>query len=339
MSGLFTRVAIVFIPQRLNVHLRFGRPAHERIIDSRRRVAEFDPEAVFCRIRWQGNEYGTTLWQFSILQAAPRGESFQRIAGVVPGATLLCMPTIGPRMVIATVVAGDAQCAGRGYKARSTHAPQAGCGPSASLLGVTALVAAAYLKPAARLVYNPTESAPRGWYVFVPMIRAQPGDYVVALQPSDTAALAATRGYLPRSVAILKQIAAVAGQRVCIRDAVVYIDGNVVARTLDTDAKERPLIARTHCRHLISDELFLLNPRNRASFDAATLVHSMRRLCAVAQSRLRRRTVSDHAGLRKFRRHDCRTGGKRIARSHVQGRCRRHNGAQDRKRRERLRAR
>src|SRR5271155_2162797 len=111
------------------------------------------------------------------------------------------------------------------------------------LLGVTALFAAAYLKPCIRLVYNPTGSAPRGWYVVVPMIRARPGDYVVALLPNDTAALAATHGYLPRSVPILKQIAAVAGQLVYIRDTVVYIDGNAVARTLDTDAKERPLTA------------------------------------------------------------------------------------------------
>jgi type IV secretory pathway protease TraF len=69
-------------------------------------------------------------------------------------------------------------------------------------------------------------------------------------------------------VPILKKIAAVAGQHVCIRDTVVYIDGNAVARTLDSDAKERPLTAWAHCRHLIGDELFLLNPHNKASFDS-----------------------------------------------------------------------
>jgi conjugative transfer signal peptidase TraF len=136
------------------------------------------------------------------------------------------------------------------------------------ILGVTALVATAYLKPAARLVYNPTDSAPRGWYLVVPMTHAHPGDFVVALLPSDTAALAALRGYLPRSVPILKQIAAVAGQHVCIRDTVVYIDGNAVAQTLDSDAKARPLTAWARCRRLINDELFLLNPHNKASFDS-----------------------------------------------------------------------
>jgi conjugative transfer signal peptidase TraF len=142
-------------------------------------------------------------------------------------------------------------------------------GPIAGMvLGVTALVAAAYLKPATRLVYNPTDSAPRGWYLVVPLIRAHPGDYVVAFLPSDTATLAATRGYLPRSVPILKQIAAVDGQRVCIRDTVVYIDDTAVARTLDTDSKHHPLTAWAHCRHLIGAELFLLNARNPASFDS-----------------------------------------------------------------------
>jgi hypothetical protein len=89
MSGSITRVALVLISQRMNVYLRFGRPARERIIDGRRRVAEFDPDAVFCRIRWEGNEHGTTLWQLSVLQAAPPGHKLQRVAGVVPGATIL----------------------------------------------------------------------------------------------------------------------------------------------------------------------------------------------------------------------------------------------------------
>ena len=89
MSGTVTRVALVFVPEQLNVYLRFGGPARERIIDAQRRVAEFAPEAVFCRIRWEANDYGTTLWQLSVLQAAPRGERCQRVAGVTPGAALL----------------------------------------------------------------------------------------------------------------------------------------------------------------------------------------------------------------------------------------------------------
>jgi conjugative transfer signal peptidase TraF len=136
------------------------------------------------------------------------------------------------------------------------------------VLGIAGLIAATCVKPAIRIVYNPSESAPEGWYVVFPAAHLRAGDYVVAQLPTDTAAFAAARGYLPRSVLILKQIAAVSGQPVCIRNAVVYIDGAAVARTLDADSDERPLTAWEHCRLLLKDELFLLNFANVGSFDS-----------------------------------------------------------------------
>ena len=84
-----TRVALVFVPEKRNVWLRFGRPAQETILDRQRRTAVFNPGAVFCRIRWEANAYGTELWQLAVLQAAAPGETLQRIAGIVPGAALL----------------------------------------------------------------------------------------------------------------------------------------------------------------------------------------------------------------------------------------------------------
>jgi hypothetical protein len=89
MTSAITRVALVFLPDRLNVYLRFGRPTRERTIDRRRRVAEFEPGAVFCRIRWQANEHGTLLWQLSIVQSGAPGNSIQRVPGIVPGAVIL----------------------------------------------------------------------------------------------------------------------------------------------------------------------------------------------------------------------------------------------------------
>ncbi len=89
MSHALTRVALVFVPEKRNVWLRFGRPAHERIIDRQRRVAEFSAGAVFCRVRWEANAYGTVVWELAVTQAAAPGETLQRIAGIVPGAMLL----------------------------------------------------------------------------------------------------------------------------------------------------------------------------------------------------------------------------------------------------------
>lgn len=89
MSQSLTRVALVFVPEKRNVWLRFGRPAREAIIDTQRRTAVFNPGAVFCRIRWEANAYGTVLWQLAIVQAAAPGDPLQRIAGIVPDAALL----------------------------------------------------------------------------------------------------------------------------------------------------------------------------------------------------------------------------------------------------------
>ena len=89
MSQPFTVVALVFVPEKRNVWLRFGRPSRETIIDRQRRTAVFNPGSVFCRIRWEANAYGTVLWQLAVVQAAAPGETLQRIAGIVPGAALL----------------------------------------------------------------------------------------------------------------------------------------------------------------------------------------------------------------------------------------------------------
>jgi hypothetical protein len=89
MSPSLTRVALVFVPGKRNVWLRFGRPAHETAIDRQRHVAEFSAGAVFCRIRWEANAYGTVAWALAVTQTAAPGETLQRIAGIVPGAMLL----------------------------------------------------------------------------------------------------------------------------------------------------------------------------------------------------------------------------------------------------------
>jgi conjugative transfer signal peptidase TraF len=136
------------------------------------------------------------------------------------------------------------------------------------IFGVIAMLGAAWFKPAIQLVFNSTESAPRGWYFITPAVRFRVGDYVVAQIPNEAAALAAARGYLPLTVPLLKQVAAVAGVRVCACNGVVYVDGVAVARTLDVDSNGRILANWHQCRALAGDELFLLNASNKASFDS-----------------------------------------------------------------------
>ena len=121
------------------------------------------------------------------------------------------------------------------------------------------------------LVYNPTDSVPRGWYQVRSIDSAAAlhvGGIVLARLPVDAAAFAGQRRYLPSGVPILKRIGAIAPQSVCIREQVVLIDGAVAATARTHDGARRPLQAWPHCRPLASGELFLLSDTNPASFDS-----------------------------------------------------------------------
>lgn len=84
-----TRVSLAYVERRINLYLRFGQPLRKLRLDRWRRCASFAPGAVFCRVRWESNDYGTTRWQLMVLQTCTPGERMQRIAGIRPGASLL----------------------------------------------------------------------------------------------------------------------------------------------------------------------------------------------------------------------------------------------------------
>ena len=84
-----TRVALAYIEAHFKLYLRFGEPARTHQIDRWRRSAVFLPGAVFCRVRWQSNDFGTVRWQLVVMQACTPLDDAQRIPGVRPGARLL----------------------------------------------------------------------------------------------------------------------------------------------------------------------------------------------------------------------------------------------------------
>lgn len=84
-----TRVSLAYVHQRFNLYLRFGQPERTLQLDHWRRCAVFNPSAIFCRVRWQANDHGTTIWQLMVLQAGTPSDTMQRLPGVRPGARLL----------------------------------------------------------------------------------------------------------------------------------------------------------------------------------------------------------------------------------------------------------
>ena len=88
-SPPLTRVSLAYVHQRFNLYLRFGQPERTVQLDHWRRCAVFKQLATFCRVRWQTNDHGTTLWQLMVLQAGAPLDTLQRLPGVRPGARLL----------------------------------------------------------------------------------------------------------------------------------------------------------------------------------------------------------------------------------------------------------
>ncbi|CAP42529.1 MULTISPECIES: DUF2840 domain-containing protein [Pseudomonadota] len=88
-SAPLTRVALAYIEARFKLYLRFGEPARAHQLDRWRRSAVFLPGALFCRVRWQSNDFGTVRWQLMVMQACTPLDAAQRIPGVQPGARLL----------------------------------------------------------------------------------------------------------------------------------------------------------------------------------------------------------------------------------------------------------
>lgn len=135
-------------------------------------------------------------------------------------------------------------------------------------IGLAALLMPLVIPNRVQIVYNPSDSVPRGWYRIVPADSLQAGSIVLARLPAPAAALAAQRGYLPAGVPLLKRIGAMAPQRVCVDGESVRIDDVVVATVMRADGLGRPLSAWSQCRWLARGELFLLSNTNPASFDS-----------------------------------------------------------------------
>lgn len=141
--------------------------------------------------------------------------------------------------------------------------------PLALLTGsLAALSWAALTTSPPRLVYNASDSVPVGWYLISPANSLAPGDLVLVHLPMEVRSLAAQRGYLPANVPLLKSVAAVAPQRVCVQGNQVRIDGDLVAKRLRWDRQGHALPAWQACRHLLGNELFLLSSSNPESFDS-----------------------------------------------------------------------
>lgn len=130
-------------------------------------------------------------------------------------------------------------------------------------IGCALVLAPWVTRPDPRLVYNATSSAPVGFY-WLGTSPPRAGDLALVRPPPGLARWMAARHYLPLNVPLIKRIAAVEGQAVCIRSGVVTIDGVEAGIALKRDLRGRGLTPAALCRRLNADEVFLLNSASRS---------------------------------------------------------------------------
>ncbi len=125
--------------------------------------------------------------------------------------------------------------------------------------GLACALAPAALGGPPRLIWNVTASAPLGLYRVTTDRAPVVGEWAAVTPPPHLAAWLAARGYAPRGVLLIKQVAAMAPQQVCRVGAQIRIDGAPVACALERDHAGRRLPRWRGCRRLAADEVFLLN--------------------------------------------------------------------------------
>jgi conjugative transfer signal peptidase TraF len=148
--------------------------------------------------------------------------------------------------------------------------------PCAKRLRIVAIVAsvvataglAAPLSHPPRLIWNASASAPIGLYQVRPQATFARGELVLIRPPQWVRIFAATRGYLPNSVPMVKRIVAESGDIVCRDEDAISINGRVVAHALSADRAGRALPVWSGCHKIGEGEIFLLMDGVRASFDS-----------------------------------------------------------------------
>ena len=70
-----THVDLLWIKQRVENRIRFGRIDQQHVIDRHWRVVSFSTGSIFAFVRWASNAYGTVLSRIDILRAVAPGEA------------------------------------------------------------------------------------------------------------------------------------------------------------------------------------------------------------------------------------------------------------------------
>ncbi len=132
-----------------------------------------------------------------------------------------------------------------------------------AISAAAAVAAVAAFPPGATVIWNRTESAPKGIYL-ITKSEIKTGDWAALSGESETAKWIAENGYLRTDWPIIKRVAASEGDEICRTEEEVFINKTLTAIALDADSARKKLPRWKGCITLQADQVFLLNNHPRS---------------------------------------------------------------------------
>lgn len=123
----------------------------------------------------------------------------------------------------------------------------------------------AVFRPHDLILYNPSDSIPKGFYVRDGSELAR-GSVVTIRSVHAAPDYAAKRNFADEGDRFLKRIAAMEGDTVCAEGSVVSVNGKPIAERADVGVVGDPLPSWTGCVTLDADQMFILGD-HPGSFD------------------------------------------------------------------------
>jgi len=97
-SDGLTHVELIWVENRIEHWIRFGREVGEQVLDRRRRILSFAPNSIFAYVRWAANDFGTVVSRIDIVRAVTPAEASSTVAWVRPGGEILLRLSGWPRV-------------------------------------------------------------------------------------------------------------------------------------------------------------------------------------------------------------------------------------------------
>ncbi|MEM8992172.1 MAG: S26 family signal peptidase [Pseudomonadota bacterium] len=137
----------------------------------------------------------------------------------------------------------------------------------ATTVSVTLIVISAVVQWSPRVLWNVSASVPIGLYRLHPVDQMVVGDLVAVQPPPALSDYLDARGYIPRSVLLLKHVAALEGALVCRSGDAITVDHLRLVNAHAEDRYGRDLPVWRGCHRLGAGEVFLMNSDAPDSFD------------------------------------------------------------------------